>query len=309
MERYNGVVQDSSGNIITTATITVYLSSNGAVASIFLDDETTAINNPFTIADTNYDLDGSFWFKAANSLYDVKVVSGADTSWVYDKNLSDNNDQTIFGANIGVGTTTPNSISGFDRLLEVSGLSAALSLEDTTNGRQWELGATGGFLKFNDNSTEIATLGSGLKVGAPIGGDKGPGSINATAVYDDNVLLTCYVFDQAVDGEIKNNKWDSKVPNTKIKKDNAKYEEKERTHEPMRMFKKRLTTKYNPLDIDKYSTHWKDKKHLTSMPNEDKYDPENGAMATGKWIQRLIETVEIQAVHIDNLNERLKKLE
>jgi hypothetical protein len=32
-------------------------------------------------------------------------------------------------------------------------------------------------------------------------------------------------------------------------------------------------------------------------------------MATGAWVQRLIETVEIQAVHIWKLHERLKQLE
>jgi hypothetical protein len=33
-------------------------------------------------------------------------------------------------------------------------------------------------------------MGSGLVIGSPTGGDKGAGTINATAVYDDNVLLT-----------------------------------------------------------------------------------------------------------------------
>jgi hypothetical protein len=45
------------------------------------------------------------------------------------------------------------------------------------------------------------------------------------------------------------------------------------------------------------------------MPNEEKYDPIDGAMATGSWVQRLIETVEIQAVLIEQLNQRLKSLE
>lgn len=35
-----------------------------------------------------------------------------------------------------------------------------------------------------------AYVGAGLVVGTPTGGDKGAGTINATAVYDDNVLLT-----------------------------------------------------------------------------------------------------------------------
>jgi hypothetical protein len=37
----------------------------------------------------------------------------------------------------------------------------------------------------------------GLTCGSPTGGDKGVGTINATAIYDDNVLLTDWVFDDA----------------------------------------------------------------------------------------------------------------
>lgn len=39
------------------------------------------------------------------------------------------------------------------------------------------------------------TIGAGIIVGSPTGGDKGAGTLNATAVYDDNVLLTDYVFE------------------------------------------------------------------------------------------------------------------
>jgi len=44
------------------------------------------------------------------------------------------------------------------------------------------------------------------------------------------------------------------------------------------------------------------------MPNEEKFNLEEG-MTVGSWVQRLIETVEIQAVHISNLNDRIKVLE
>lgn len=44
-------------------------------------------------------------------------------------------------------------------------------------------------------TTNIATMESGLIVGSPTGGDKGAGTINAQAVYDDNTLLTDYVFE------------------------------------------------------------------------------------------------------------------
>ena len=135
---------------------------------------------------------------------------------------------------------------------------------------------------------------NGLVVGAPTGLDNGAGTINAEAVYDDNVLLTCYVFDAAIDGDVNETKWDAKAP-------------KDTKHDPMRKFKSRLGGTEDPLDIDKYAQHWMTKRHLTSMPNESSFN--HGDMATGEWIQRLIETVEIQAVHIESLNQRIKALE
>lgn len=153
------------------------------------------------------------------------------------------------------------------------------------------------------SGTEVMVLDSGLVLGSPTGGDKGTGTLNATAVYDDDSLLSCYVFDAALDGDIDETKWDDRVPNSFDRNDG--WRKTIKTHSAMRKFKSRLGTKYDPLDIDAYADHWKEKRHLSSMPNEDKFDVWNG-MNHGKWIQRLVETVEIQAVHIDNLNQRLK---
>lgn len=176
-------------------------------------------------------------------------------------------------------------------------------------------------------------LGPGLTLGSPTGGDKGWGSINAKAVYDDNTLLSCYPFDAYLDGEVDFAKWDGKVldeivPATfkEVTYDTGEKDEngkaiighksievtpegrRERQHKDARKFASRLGTEYDPLDIDKYTQHWKDKRHLSSMPNEAKFDPEKG-MPAGAWVQRLVETVEIQAIHIAKLNDRLKVVE
>ena len=230
------------------------------------------------------------------------------------------------------------------------------------------------------NNSFCAEFAGGVILGSPTGGDKGVGTLNATAVYDDNTLLTCYVFDQFLDGSVDSTKWDEKVPDReiqfpepipkqktvrvqkpveKVEMVNGKAvlkittEEVEellfnevpvedekgkpvlnpktkeqlihrepvlekvvqkpneietRTHKDMRKFVSRIGTDYDPFDLDKYWQHIVDKRHLTSMPNEDTFDPEKG-MASGEWIQRLVETVEIQAIHIHKLNERLKKVE
>ena len=80
-----------------------------------------------------------------------------------------------------------------------------------------------------------------------------------------------------------------------------------RRHAPARRFAARIGGKYDPLTLDGYAPHWKEKRHLTSMPNEAAFDPVHGQLTTGEWIQRLVETVEIHAVLIDALNKALKQ--
>ena len=173
-------------------------------------------------------------------------------------------------------------------------------------------------LKWNAVYTESAVAGS------PSGGNKGSGTINAEAVYDDNTLLSCYVFDQALDGTSDAAKWDAKVsdriiparlscvvdPETGEAREVSLSEEErsERRHTPFRKFAERIGTDYDPMTLDGYARHWKEKRHLTSLPNEKKFDIEKG-MPAGAWIQRLVETVEIQAVLIEELHLRLKALE
>lgn len=161
-------------------------------------------------------------------------------------------------------------------------------------------------------------------VGSPTGGAKGAGTINAQAVYDDNSLLSCYVFDQALDGTVDAAKWDARVPDRVMRpeqeevvdpetkevviRDKAPPQIEARAHEPMRRFAARIGTSYDPLSLDGYAKHWKEKRHLTAMPNEATFDPVNGQLTTGEWIQRLVETVEIQAVLIEELNLRVKAI-
>lgn len=55
-------------------------------------------------------------------------------------------------------------------------------------------------LTYNDTTKKWEAKDS-IVLGAPTGGDKGAGTLNATAVYDDDVLLTDWVFDLLRDGE------------------------------------------------------------------------------------------------------------
>lgn len=152
---------------------------------------------------------------------------------------------------------------------------------------------------FYDSSAAITRgligAAGGLIWGNASGGDKGAGTLNAVAVYDDNALLSCYVFDQYLDGAVELEKWDERVP------------AQMGAHAPLRQFLARIGTGHDPLTLDGYARHWKEKRHLSSLPNEAGFDPYKG-LSTGAWIQRLIETVEIHAILIEQLNQSLKRL-
>lgn len=124
-----------------------------------------------------------------------------------------------------------------------------------------------------------SSLGSGLVLGAPTGGFKGLGTLNAVGVYDDNTLLTDLVLDQAVDGYF----------------DTEKYAD--------HPIKDELTDDW--FDLDKYADHWTDKRCLPGMVQ---FTPEDKP-STGELITRLTAVVETQAVLIEKLNQRIKALE
>jgi len=62
------------------------------------------------------------------------------------------------------------------------------------------------------------TIGPGVQVGSPTGGDKGAGTINANDVYNDNVALTCMALQAEFlkSGTVDIEKWDALVPDIVI---------------------------------------------------------------------------------------------
>lgn len=184
------------------------------------------------------------------------------------------------------------------------------------DGTQWNdvmvLEGDTGHVGIGQAQTGTITLnGNGVVAGMPAGGARGKGSLNAEAVYDDRTLLSCYVFDQKLDGSVSLEKWDRKVPVRKGEKKEGSAgtgdtgPEEEPVHVPLRRFAARIGTRHDPMTLDGYARHWKEKRHLTSMPNETAYRPETG-LAAGEWIQRLVETVELHALLIEELNQRTK---
>ena len=79
-----------------------------------------------------------------------------------------------------------------------------------------------------------------------------------------------------------------------------------RVHEPARRFAARAAMM---LDPRQYGDFWKTQGHLPSMPSPDEWEAAGHKLATGDLIQRLWETVEVQAAHIDQLLARIEALE
>lgn len=124
------------------------------------------------------------------------------------------------------------------------------------------------------------TILNGVVMPGATGGDKGLGTINAKAVYDDNVLLTDYVFDRFIDGYLNEGDLADHMA---------------------------LAFDGQWLDPDTYAQAWLKRRALPNLPSRAQWNeaerPSIGALARKLW-----ETVEIQAVHIFRLGQRQNAL-
>jgi len=125
-----------------------------------------------------------------------------------------------------------------------------------------------------------ASFGHGMYMAGATGGDKGAGTINAVAVYDDNVLLTDLVLDMKVDGSF----------------DVVRYASHPIAGEVAAWW----------FDLDAYAAYWQDHR---SLPGMRSWADEADKPSSGEMITRLTAVVENQAVLIEVLNQRLKALE
>ncbi|MBL7081140.1 MAG: hypothetical protein ISS44_01030 [Candidatus Omnitrophica bacterium] len=172
-----------------------------------------------------------------------------------------NTGEVWIAGNVGIGDIEP------DGKLEVN----PDGLED--NGDEFVVDSSGrvGIGTTAPGTARLTVAGGGVVVGSPTGGDKGTGTINAGAVYDDDTLLTDYVFDKYFDGKVKEEDLE-KHRNYEIK-----------TLEEMAAF------------IEK-------ERHLPTMINRKEWEKE-GKASLGKLVTQLWETVEIQALYIKELKE------
>lgn len=141
----------------------------------------------------------------------------------------------------------------------------------------------------------------GIWVGSATGGAQAQGTINAEAVYDDGTLLTDYVFDAALDGQIDIAAYDEATPDRVERcEDTGKELKREvRTHGPARAFRKCM----DELDPAAFEAKWRESRKLPAVAR----CPEKPSL--GQLAQALLETCEVQAVHIAKLEARLRALE
>jgi hypothetical protein len=96
------------------------------------------------------------------------------------------------------------------------------------------------------------SIGAGLYAPSATGGDKGAGTINAVAVYDDNVLLTCGPVEFMRDGKVDLAKWDALVPAREAAEGDATPQEEAREHKVMRRFADMVAEGFDPRDPENY---------------------------------------------------------
>ena len=161
-------------------------------------------------------------------------------------------------------------------------------------------------------------IAAGLYTSGATGGDQGTNTINAGAVYDDGVLLTCYVLEAWLTGGIDVNFWDGlvldrQIPALVIEQEPGNFVEVEpariekRRHERARGF---AGVAADRLDIDKFSEFLRANKRLPAFPGPEQWQAlYSGKMATGDLLQRIWETCEVLAIHIVKAREREIALE
>lgn len=161
-------------------------------------------------------------------------------------------------------------------------------------------------------------IGAGIWTPAATGGDQGVDTINAAAVYDDGVLLTCYVLEAWLTGGIDVDFWDGvvldrQIPAVVVEREPGNFVEveparvEERRHERARGF---ANVAADRLDIDKFAEFLRTNKRLPAFPGPEQWNTVfSGKMATGDLLQRIWETCEVLAVHLVEARGREVALE
>ena len=267
------------------------------ISGIAYERITTTANNEVGLKIRRNETAGSFndewlWYIPASST-DFRLYNGSDLFTIK------------ANGNVGIGTNAPNTKLEVATTTAADGMISGSSFMGVWNdgskyavfshknfrvtdsdtkyafiqnnvGESYFNSAT--ILKFLVAGATKASITNGLIVGSPTGGDKGAGTINAKAVYDDNVLLTDYVFDKYFDNEIKEED-----------------------------IEKGVSSEYTIPTREEFIEHIKTKKHLPRLTGRLDWTEENRP-SLGKFQSQLCEQVEHLALYIKELHEENVKI-
>ena len=152
----------------------------------------------------------------------------------------------------------------------------------------------------------------GLRVGFASGGGQGRGTINAEELYENgNRVVTDYVFDAELDGDVDTAHYDALMGGREIDEGEdeggkPKVRRENQTHRPAHAFREN-TSEIEPTEFAK---RWRQSRKLPAMERcESSLREGQERPSLGQTLQAVLETCEVQAVHIDRLEKRIRQLE
>jgi hypothetical protein len=197
---------DSTGKILSAALNTVGVAQGGTGKASWTTGSIPYASGSTTIAEDN----GNFFWDGTN--HRLGIGTTAPTSKLH---VDANNTTVGEIASYFITASFANIRGSFLHGGNAGGYLSSGGLQIVAQGAANSSNGSGNINFFNpaansvNNSTDATlTLTVQFKydgsviVGAPTGGGKGAGTVNAQAVYDDNVLLTDWVFDLHMDGKV-----------------------------------------------------------------------------------------------------------
>lgn len=188
-----------------------------------------------------------------------------------------------WGNHASAGYLTSSSVpaltfaSGADINFTTGGTVSAIVWDGGTADDEFGMYAQNGVLtltsKISGSLLTEAAVGNGVVLGAATGGAKGRGTLNATAVYDDNTLLTDYVFEKEFLGKPLEDRWSN----------------------------------YSRKSLQEELAFVKSNLHLSTIIGRKEWEKE-GSASLGKLVQQLWETAETQFLYITELQSEITNL-